>query len=228
MKTPHSLSRLAGVLLALSALLGPAQAAVTTGTFSDDDERLNWNVHLIDSTFLYAGTSGWAGGGFAPVLSLFDGAGLLLALDVGSAHTCVDPGAGPPDAATGFCWDARLNIALNAGDYTVVLSQDANLPLGPTLSDGFAQTGRPDYTGVDYLGQPGLRFINVDGRPRSGAYVLEVAVENGNVVPEPAAPALVALALGLSALVQVRRGHTAVRGPVANDPAATRTRPWNT
>lgn len=214
----------ATALCALLVCATPAQAAVITGSYSGDDEQLQVGVQLGAAGFLHATTSGWAGGGFAPVLSLFDGAGQLLLLDVGSTHICTDPGAGLPDAATGFCWDAFFGITLNPGDYTLVMTQDGNLPLGPTLADGYSQTGRPDYTGLAYLGQPGLRFINVDGSQRTGYYTLQVVVEGTNIVREPAAPALVALALGLLAAGQARRRDRALPGASAPPPDLATTR----
>ncbi|RZL31435.1 MAG: hypothetical protein EOP35_22040, partial [Rubrivivax sp.] len=122
-----------------------------SGKFVDDDDRYTFDFSLAAAGPLLVETQSFAAGGFAPVLSLFDASGQLLQLDAGSSHTCIGGGS--------FCWDAHFALDLTAGAYRLVLTQDGNLPLGPTLADGFAMTGRPDYTGLDFLGQPDLRFI---------------------------------------------------------------------
>ncbi len=179
------------IWLAFSAA-AVAGTADYSGRFADDDERFTLDFSLAASGPVEVDTRSFAAGGFAPVLSLFDGAGLLIQLDVGSSHVCA--GAG------GFCWDARLALDLAAGSYQLVLTQDGNTPLGPTLADGFSMSGQPDYTGLAYLGQPGLRFINVDGSARTGdwAFTLQAAS-----VPEPAV--LLLLLTGLACLAGRRR-----------------------
>ena len=206
----------AACLLAL--VCAPAVQAGTasyTGSFSDDDERYSLSFSfaaadtLIARTFSFGGgvngaAAAVAAGGFAPVLSLFDAAGLLLQTVSGSAAVC-GSGIGAVDPATGFCWDAGFSAALSAGDYTLVLTQDANLPFGPTLADGFSMTGSPDYTGLAYLGLPDLRFINVDGTQRDGHWALDV---NATAIPVPSSVAL--LAAGLLAFgATVRRCRSA-------------------
>lgn len=169
-----------------------AGTASHSGQFTDDDERFTLDFTLLADGGVQVDTQSFAAGGFAPVLSLFDAGGQLLQLDVGSSHSCSGSGS--------FCWDAHLSLALTAGSYRLVLTQDGNLPLGSLLADGYSMTGQPDYTGLSYLGQPGLRFINVDGSNRTGdwAFTLQAAS-----VPEPAAALL--LATGLAWLARRRR-----------------------
>ncbi len=187
----------AGALAAVLALGSRAEAAPVNyqGSFTQDDQQFVLNIHLDALSTLSAKTLSWAQGGFAPVLSLF-GAGGLLQQAVGSSNTC-GGGSGAADPATGFCWDALFSGQFAAGDYTLVLTQDGNLPLGGSLADGFQQDGQPHYTGAWYLGDDSRSFINVDGSQRSGLWSLLLdreAVDTHNV-PEPAGLALSGLAL---------------------------------
>jgi hypothetical protein len=181
--------RLLASLFALTLSLGAsAGTAHHSGSFAQDDDTFSVGFTLLAGETVLADTSSFAAGGFAPVLSLFDAGGQLLQLDVGSSHSCSGTGS--------FCWDAHLAASLTAGNYRLVLTQDGNTPLGPTLADGFTMTGQPDYTGLNYLGQPGLHFINVDGSARTGdwAFALQAAS-----VPEPGVALMLAAGLGLLA-----------------------------
>ncbi len=217
MHLPHPLQRaaLAAAVCALAVAALPsasAQGTSYTGNFTDDDAQFSLSFSfaatdtLIARTLSYGGGfnglgQGVAAGGFAPVLSLFDEAGLLLASAAGSANLC-STSATAADPASGFCWDASLNTVLSAGHYTMVLTQDGNLPLGPFLADGFLMTGTPDYTGLAYLGAPGLRFINADASQRSGHWAFDINVTSP--VDEPATPLLMCAGL-LAAALRLRR-----------------------
>lgn len=189
--------RLALAFAAGAALLAPAaQAALTTyqGQLASDDDVFVLAFQLERDSTVAARTLSWATGGFAGVLSLF-GPGGLLQQAVGSSNTC-GAGSGSADPATGFCWDAHFIMQLGAGDYTLVLSQDGNLPLGGTLADGYGMSGQPHYTGAWYLGDDARSFINVDGSQRSSHWAFTLEGQAVPVpVPEPAAWSLVAAAL---------------------------------
>lgn len=199
-------------LLSLSLLAGAAQgdALLLSGSFTRDDQRYLGQFSLGQSGQVQLRSLGYAGaaaqavaaGGFATVLALFDAAGQLLQLDSGSAHAC---GAGLPDPASGYCWDAAIDVQLAAGDYRLVLSQDGNLPLGPGLADGYLYEDASDYSGWAYLGQGGRRFVNANGQPRDGHWALLLDGAAPRAVPEPAAPALLALAMLLLCLLLPRR-----------------------
>ncbi len=201
--------------LAATALSAHAEGASYTGTFTDDDQRHSLTFSLAAADTLIARTFSFGGGvngtgaavaagGFAPVLSLFDAAGLLLQTASGSTATC-GSGVGASDAATGFCWDAGFSATLSAGDYTLVLTQDGNLPWGPWLADGFSMTGSPDYTGLVYLGQPGLRFVNADASQRDGHWAFDINFSSP--VDEPATSLLMGAGLLATALRLRRLGN---------------------
>jgi hypothetical protein len=204
------------VLCGLAGLVGASTAQAGTGSwqgqFTQDDQLLSIGLILTATdtltvtTFSYGGlaapSSGIAAGGFAPVLALFDGASKLLQLAAGSANSCGGAGSGARDPTSGFCWDAHFSAPdLLAGRYTVVLSQDGNTPLGPTLADGYLMAGMPDYTSI-YNGVPGSRFIEVTGRARTGFYALGISTLT-SPVPEPTTALM--LALGLAGLGLLRR-----------------------
>lgn len=198
-------TRLALACTTTLALAMPAAAAPHSGTFTRDDDLFVLDFTLTGASQVRGVTTSFAQGGFAPVLSVF-GPGGLLVQAVGSAHTC-GAGSGAVDAATGFCWDALFDTMLSGGAYTLVLSQDDNLALGNALADGFTHDGQDDYTGVNFLGQPGARFINANGGQRTGLWSLDLDIVPSQV-PEPLTLALVAAALALS-LLPVRRPRSA-------------------
>jgi hypothetical protein len=190
------------------ALTGGATHAGTTalqGALSADDGLSAFSFDLLAAGDVAARTWSYNGGinaagqavasdGFAPVLSLFDGDGNLVAIDVGSARTC----------AVSFCWDASLSyLGATPSHYTLVLSQDGNTPLG-TLADGYAMAGQPHYTAA-YLGggNPNATFVQIDGTQRAGNWALDVSLPAGvTLVPEPAAAVLLAAGLAVLALLR--------------------------
>ena len=196
-----------GLLAAAAVQAAPVDV---TGSFIHDDDRHVLQLHLATPGSFSARTLSFASGGFAPVLSLF-GPGsadpALLQLDVGSAHTCGGAGSGSADPATGFCWDAALDLQLGAGDYTLVLTQDGNTPLGPALSGGFQQDGLGTYTGSQFLGDDSRSFINVDGSARSAAFALrwDLVLDDGRSLPEPGTALALLPALALLAVTRRRR-----------------------
>lgn len=102
---------------------------------------------------------------------------------------------------TGFCWDLSFSQPMLAGQYTLVLSQDGNSPLGDWV-DGYLQAGVHNYT-AQFGASPGdlaARFIDVTGTQRGGHWAVDIEAPS-LLVPEPAS---LALMLGGSGLIAWR------------------------
>ncbi len=199
---------LCGALLALNGLTEAANISFT-GTFTQDDE-----VQLFDfvvgapsmvtlRTYSYASGTNADGmlipaGGFDPVLTLFDSAGMLI--DESNDGTFPDVGI---DFVTLQVLDSFLQVSLSAGSYRVSLTQSDNVALGPTLGDGFSQQGQGSFTGV--FGCPAGMFCDFTGAQRTNAWAFDVLNVNAQA-PEPSSLGL--LGVGLLALL----GHCRRRG----------------
>ena len=154
------------------SLSGPNDVQLFTFTVGSDS-----TVTL--RTYSYAGGTNAAGqtivgGGFDPILALFNSTGVFINQndDGGSAHV-------PCDA--GRCYDTYLQALLHPGTYTVSIMAYSNFAVGPNVSDGFRGTG------------------NFNGRTSNWAFdVLGVdqAVQVGGAVPEPATWAMMLLGFG--------------------------------
>ncbi len=200
-----------GLLLAAASV--HAETTSLQGSLAADDSLAVFSFDLLAAgdvraqTWSYRGGTNAVGanvaaGGFAPVLSLFDGSGQLVAMDIGSSNTC----------SKSFCWDASFAyLGAVPGQYTLVLSQDGNTPLG-MLADGYAMTGQTHYTAA-YLGSNSANasFIQVDGTQRTGRWALDLTLPAlVTVVPEPGSPGLFVAGLAALGLLQrrIRRGRS--------------------
>jgi hypothetical protein len=149
-----------------------------TGTFAqDDDERIFYFTISAASTitlrtYSYAGGVNAAGttipaGGFDPVLSVFDSAGNLIGSNEDGGCTNADT-----DPTTSLCWDSFLRLPLPAGNYSVVLTQSANLANGPTLADSFVYAGAGNFTPAPAGQTPG--FWDESPSKRNGNYAVDI------------------------------------------------------
>src|SRR5262245_26014300 len=138
------MKRTGAALAALAMLAAAAPAAATdfsfTGTFSQDDnvQLFNFVVGATSNvtlrTLSYRGgvnAAGQtvAGGGFDPILALFNGSGGLIAQN--DDGTCAQVGQGN----TGTCYDTFFQATLGAGTYAVSVMQFNNFALGPNLAN---------------------------------------------------------------------------------------------
>ncbi len=192
---------LGGLILALLCHTRDASAAAFSfaGSFTADDNIQLFNFSIsspgtvaIQSWGFAGGTNAAGsvipGGGFATDLSLFDSSGNLITYDSGG----VAPAGCSPrniDSATNFCLDAYISASLADGQYIVALTEDNNLPFGPTLADGFLQQGQGNFTGPA-VGQPDGSFLLITGDQRTSNWAVDISpVDSAQIpsaVPEPA------------------------------------------
>lgn len=156
-----------------------------TGSLSDPNDVLMFNFTVGSPStitlrsYSYAGGTNAAGtlvagGGFDPILTLFDSTGFEINHndDGGSAHV-------PCDA--GRCYDVYLQQLLSPGTYTVSIQAYSNFAIGPYLSNGFENDG------------------TFNGRTSSYAFDIlgvDQAVQVNGAVPEPSTWAMMLFGFG--------------------------------
>lgn len=185
MKRFFSAALLCGSILAAN----PAAAADLsfTGSLSDPNQVLLFNFvvgapsNVTLRTYTYSGGTNaagttFAGGGFDPILALFDSTGLLI-----GQNDDLDTFAG--------LWDTYLNTNLAAGTYTVSVQAFSNFAIGPNLSDGFQNTGSFNGRTTNWA----FDVLNVQAATQIGA------------VPEPATWAMMLAGFGAVGLGMRRR-----------------------
>ena len=199
------------ILAALAGSLATATDFSFSGSLAADDsiQLFRFTLAATDTltlrTYSYAGGVNQAGniisgGGFDPILSLFDSAGALInENDDGHSHV-------PADPVTGQQWDSYLTTTLAAGTYTVSLTQYDNFPNGPNLSNGFIRTGDPNFTSE--FGCTNGRFCDLTSDNRTPNWAFDVLGANSavivNTAPEPGVPALTGV--GMLLIIVFRRG----------------------
>ena len=183
------------ILFLLAILTGGAANAsiLLSGSFSSDDQLQLFTVSMLNPGTLTVQSTGYAGGGFDTVLSLFttDSSETLLALN--------------NDGVCAFCYDASLSLALGSGRYLLVLTQYDNLPFGPGFADGFTRTGQGNFT-PGLSGFPGTSFLDSNGNQRTASWSLVVTGASAvTTIPEPSTLLLLAVGLMLAAGRQTLR-----------------------
>jgi len=182
--------------LAVTPATTTAAAVSFTGTFQQDDNvrlfgfTLSAPSTVVMETWSYGGGTNAQGqvvarGGFATVVSLFSGSGAFI--DVSLTGSC------PPqnlDPTTGLCGDSFLSDSLAAGNYLVAITEYANIPNGPSLGNGFLETGQGNFTGPIFCGAPGS-FFDATCNQRGSNFELDIlGVTSAVAVPEPAGLAM--------------------------------------
>ena len=168
----------------LAATLGMSSSAFAvdfslSGTFAkDDDVKLfEFNVGTKSTvtlkTYSYAGGVQADGtviqaGGFDPVLSLFDASGNLIFLNDDD-----ESGTVSQDPTTDEAYDSFLKVLLEAGDYTLALTQYGNFSNTTNLADGFSQTGNENFTSHFSRCTTGSLFCDFTGDVRTNKWAFD-------------------------------------------------------
>lgn len=211
---------LGSTVAAFIALSGNAHAldfSFTGNLTGDDDVQLfAFSVGALSTvtmrTYSYAGGTQADGnivaeGGFDPILALFDSAGNLVDQNddgfVGLGSCAV-----PASGVTGSEFDTCLEASLAAGSYQVAVMQYDNFANGPTLGDGFRETGDAFFTS-GLGGCSNGQFCDVDAFNRTNFWAFDILnVNQASTVSEPAMLGLFGLGL-VSLGLGARRRKTA-------------------
>jgi len=196
--------------------LGNNPGGTYTGSFTEDDQYVVFNFSVpsydggqpYDMWFYTNGFGGvpyMAGGGFQPILSLFEApTGSMVLDDPNSFLVAADNTGGTPDpssptgctntsiyvdTSSGFCLDSFIDQPLTAGNYTLVLSEAYNTngtgylgDVSMTGIDSFSQDGNGNFTGnsLDPGGCDNGQAFSLDTqdcRVRTGNYSVTITPE---------------------------------------------------
>jgi hypothetical protein len=210
-KAKHMKHTLTALIHAMCATLSPASAAHTTYTgqfiYDNDVQLFNFTVGaesnvtfrpLSDAGGVNAAGQAIARGGFDPIFTLFNAAGMLIGEQDDS--NCGRVGT---DAVTRQCWDISLDLKLAAGNYTAAIQQYNNYTVSNNLADGFYFAGAANQNFRN-------GFVDEMDNKRNGSWAFDILNVNAAAVvpvdvPEPASLALFGAALAGMATLRRRR-----------------------
>ncbi|HEX3880800.1 MAG TPA: DVUA0089 family protein [Bryobacteraceae bacterium] len=170
------------------------------GSFANDAQTAAFVFNVATTEIVTVQSYGYAGGtfgatvvsagGFAPNVTVFDGAGQEIGSDNGG-HC----GTTNTDPTTGNCDDPVFQNTYTPGQYTAVLSVWDNVSVDGTLADGFVQDGNPGFTCGEFgLGGNFCDVTTALGDQRTGNYA--VAIVGADSFPSAPEPATISLMLG--------------------------------
>lgn len=200
--------------LAISAALAAPLAAGSlsfTGSLNHDDDEAMFSFTIGSQetvtlrTWSYAGGINAAGvfvagGGFDPVLTVFDNSGNWQGAN--------NDGTGivATDSATGNAFDSFLSVNLPAGHYNLVLTESDNTAIGSFFSDGFTQSGQGNFTCPEYLGVDGA-FCDATPAFRTGSYAVDILFADSVAPPGTPEPGTGGAVLVLGAIIGILKHH---------------------
>jgi hypothetical protein len=181
-------------------------AGTFSGNFTTDDNVVLIPFTVVTSSIVTMQTTsfGDGSGGFEPVLTLFDGAGNFLYQDATGGILPFGCGARAIDPISGSCSDAYIQAPLSPDTYTLALSEWDNIPSGPTLADGFPQSGNGNFTGTEFLCGAGGFFLS-DCSQRNTNWTVEIEGSGLLGAPEPMPVALITPAILMTVVAARRR-----------------------
>jgi hypothetical protein len=175
------------VIAALGGLMLASAASATSfsGNFAYDNSKAGFHFNVDAPATVTITSTGFAAGGFDPILTVYDSTGLLVMDN--------DDDAGP---------DSKLTLDLAKGRYTVFLTQYNNFG-AILLSNGFA------FDGGDKWFRGG--FIDAYGDQRTSFWAFDI--DGGShigAVPEASTWAMLIAGFGLVGAIARRRSGTVV------------------
>jgi hypothetical protein len=195
-----------GIILAMGVITGSANAAdfSFTGNFGNDDEVQEFhfavtepNAEVTLRTWSYAGGTNAAGtqiagGGFDPIVTLFNSSTGRFIVDNDDSGLVIDPD-------TGNAWDSFLQSNLSEGNYTATITQYGSFASGELLSDGFQGTTQTNFG--SRASHWALDILNAGSASLGDSYISETPPAP---IPEPESYALLLAGLGLVTLMARR------------------------
>lgn len=193
-----------------------------SGIFTHDDDVVLLNFSVGSDSTITIFSSSWgndqgsdgyvAGGGFDPILAIWDNGGNLIAEqdDAGNVGSTQSNGV----AYTHGAWDSFYDVFLTAGSYTASIAQFSNFAVSTLLSDGFIFDGNPAFTfDQGYGTAPLFNGVWTDDDTRTGDWVFHILnVESASQVssvPEPVSLALLSMGVAGMGFGRYRRKSAA-------------------
>jgi hypothetical protein len=181
--------------VAISLFAGSVNAAdfSFTGNFTNADQVQEFNFTVASTSDVTLRTLSFegginsegstiAGGGFDPIISLFEAA-------TGNFITDDDDG--------GNVLDSFITANLTAGNYIATVTQFASFPNG-SLADGFEGSGQTDFGSRDP--HWAMDILNVENASLGASYISAVGT-----IPEPETYVMLLAGLGLVGFIARRR-----------------------